>query len=272
MLKLLNMFRNLLLITLTACFFNACSVKKTKTSAKSYTLAWSDEFNYNGLPDSTKWGYDVGGDGWGNNELQYYTRADTSNAVVRDGRLFIIARKEAIGGKMFSSARLVTRDKAEWVYGKIEISAKLPAGRGLWPAAWMLGTNIKEAGWPACGEIDIMEHVGYNRDSIFGTVHTAAYNHIKRTQKGATAKIKDPYQRFHTYSIEWTPEKIDFMLDHKVYYSVSNEKKTRAEWPFDDPFYLLLNIAVGGNLGGMKGVDERIFPAVMEVDYVRVYK
>ncbi|MDR6785376.1 glycoside hydrolase family 16 protein [Pedobacter africanus] len=266
------MFRNILLIALTACFFSACKVKKTKTPAKSYTLVWADEFNYNGLPDSAKWGYDVGGDGWGNNELQYYTRADTSNAVVRDGKLFIIARKEAVGGKMFSSARLVTRDKAEWAYGKIEINAKLPAGRGLWPAAWMLGANIKDAGWPACGEIDIMEHVGYNRDSIFGTVHTAAYNHIKGTQKGVTAKIKDPYNSFHTYSIEWTPEKIDFMLDHKVYYSVSNENKTKAEWPFDDPFYLLLNIAVGGNLGGMKGVDEQVFPAVMEVDYVRVYK
>lgn len=250
----------------------SCNVKKGKKSVNKYTLVWSDEFNYKGLPDSTKWSYEVGGHGWGNNELQYYTEADTSNVFVRDGKLFITARKVDVGGKRFSSARLVTKGKAEWTYGKIEINAKLPPGRGLWPASWMLGSNINEVGWPESGEIDIMEHVGFSRDSIFGTVHTTAYNHLKGTQKGTTAPIKNPYSQFHTYSIEWTPEKIDFMLDHQVYYTVSNEHKTNAEWPFDHPFYLLLNIAVGGNLGGMKGVDELVFPAVMEVDYVRVYQ
>jgi beta-glucanase (GH16 family) len=204
--------------------------------------------------------------------LQYYTKADTLNAVVRNGKLFITARKVDIEGKKFSSARLSTKGKAEWTYGKIEINAKLPAGRGLWPASWMLGANINEVGWPESGEIDIMEHVGFSRDSIFGTVHTSAYNHLKGTQKGTTAFIKNPYSEFHTYSVEWTPEKMDFMLDHKVYYTVINEHKTNAEWPFDNPFYLLLNIAVGGNLGGKEGVDENVFPAVMEVDYVRIYQ
>lgn len=260
-------------MALLCAVMSSCNVKQGKKSVnKKYTLVWSDEFNYNGLPDTTRWGYEVGGHGWGNNELQYYTKADTSNIFVKNGKLFITARKAEIEGKRFSSARLVTKGKAEWTYGKIEINAKLPPGRGLWPASWMLGSNINEVGWPESGEIDIMEHVGFSRDSIFGTVHTSAYNHLKGTQKGTTAPIKNPYTRFHTYSIEWTPEKIDFMLDQKVYYTVVNEHKTNAEWPFDRPFYLLLNIAVGGNLGGMKGVDEEVFPAVMEVDYVRVYQ
>jgi beta-glucanase (GH16 family) len=266
------MLRYTLIIVLSMLVITSCQVKNSKKAIDNYTLVWSDEFDYTGLPDSTKWGYEVGGSGWGNNELQYYTKADTLNAVVRDGKLFITARKANIEGKKYSSARLSTKGKAEWTYGKIEINAKLPAGRGLWPASWMLGANINEVGWPESGEIDIMEHVGFSRDSIFGTVHTSAYNHIKGTQKGTTAFIKNPYTEFHTYSVEWTPEKMDFMLDHKVYYTVINEHKTNAEWPFDHPFYLLLNIAVGGNLGGKEGVDENVFPAVMEVDYVRIYQ
>jgi beta-glucanase (GH16 family) len=266
------MLRYTLIIVLSMLVITSCQVKNSKKVIDNYTLVWSDEFDYTGLPDSTKWGYEVGGNGWGNNELQYYTKADTLNAVVRNGKLFITARKVDIEGKKFSSARLSTKGKAEWTYGKIEINAKLPAGRGLWPASWMLGANINEVGWPESGEIDIMEHVGFSRDSIFGTVHTSAYNHLKGTQKGTTAFIKNPYSEFHTYSVEWTPEKMDFMLDHKVYYTVINEHKTNAEWPFDNPFYLLLNIAVGGNLGGKEGVDENVFPAVMEVDYVRIYQ
>lgn len=267
------MLKNILLIAvLSVLLFPSCKLKKESKVRNNYTLVWADEFNYSGLPDDTKWGYEVGGHGWGNNELQYYTGADTSNAIVKNGRLFITVKKENKEGKGFTSARLVTKGKAEWTYGKIEINAKLPPGRGLWPAAWMLGSNYKEAGWPESGEIDIMEHVGFSRDSIFGTIHSSAYNHIKGTQKGTTAFIKNPYGQFHTYAIEWTPEKIDFLLDHKVYYTVLNEHKTKAEWPFDQPFFLLLNIAVGGNLGGMKGVDESVFPAVMEVDYVRVYQ
>lgn len=264
--------QTLLIILISALCLFACTTKRSGSATKRYTLVWADEFDYNGLPDSTKWDYDVGGHGWGNNELQHYTREDTSNAVVRNGKLWITARKEAIEGKRFSSARLVTKGKAEWTYGKIEINAKLPPGRGLWPAAWMLGANISEVGWPECGEIDIMEHVGFNRDSVFGTIHSLAYNHMKGTQKGATTTIKKPYDEFHTYAIDWNQDKIDFMVDNRVYYSVQNERKTNAEWPFDHPFYLLLNIAVGGNLGGMKGLDEMIFPAVLEVDYVRVYK
>ena len=136
----------------------------------------------------------------------------------------------------------------------------------------MLGENCGKVGWPECGEIDIMEHVGYEPDTVLGTVHTGKYNHIIGTQKGKKVFISRPYEDFHVYAIDWTKEKIDFSLDGKTYYTVSNEHKTTGEWPFDEPFHLLLNIAVGGNLGGKKGVDDDIFPASMEIDYVRVYQ
>ncbi len=238
---------------------------------RTLSLVWSDEFDYHGPPDTSKWDYETGGHGWGNNELQYYTN-DTANAFVRNGSLHITARKQVYENRNYTSARLATKGKAHWQYGRIEVRAKLPAGRGLWPAIWMLGQNRKEAGWPACGEIDIMEHVGFDKDSIFGTIHTEAFNHIKRTQKGKRVFIEKPYDEFHIYAIEWTARKLDFLLDNKVYYTVPNEYQAKAEWPFDQPFYLIMNIAVGGNLGGKMGVDETISQATMEVDYVRVFQ
>ncbi len=245
---------------------------KQSTVVNGWKLSWSDEFNKSGLPDSSKWSYNTGGHGWGNNELQYYTENDTLNAKVEAGVLKIIARKQIRENRQYTSARLITKNKAEFTYGKIEVSAKLPAGRGTWPAIWMLGKNRTEVGWPLCGEIDIMEHVGFNKDSVFGTIHTEAYNHMKRTQKGKGIFISNPYSEFHKYSIEWSPEKIDFMVDGKVYNTILNEHLTEKEWPFDQPFYLILNIAVGGSWGGQKGIDENIFPAVMEIDYVRVFQ
>ena len=249
----------------------ACSASRNETSENNWKLSWSDEFDYSGLPDSNKWSYDTGGHGWGNNELQYYTQADINNVEVSNGTLKLRAIKEKTGNRDYSSARLVTRGKEDFTYGKIEIRSKLPAGRGLWPAFWMLGSNANEVGWPDCGEIDIMEHVGFEKDSVFGTVHTKTYNHIIGTQKTKKAFIEDPYNNWHTYSIEWTPDRMDFLVDGTLYNQVINENKTKAEWPFDDPFYILLNIAVGGNLGGMKGVDTTVFPAQMEVDYIRVF-
>jgi beta-glucanase (GH16 family) len=264
-------FTSLILIALfaTSCF---SSEKKEKDNETKWKLSWSEEFNYDGLPDSSKWGYDVGGNGWGNNELQYYTNALISNAEVSNGFLKLKALHQKMDNCNYTSARLVTRDKADFKYGKIEIRAKLPAGRGLWPAIWMLGANAGEVRWPDCGEIDIMEHVGFDKDSVFGTIHTKAYNHIIGTQKGKKIFIANPYNEYHIYAVEWTPERMDFFLDNNLYYHVPNEHKTTAEWPFDSPFYLILNIAVGGNLGGKKGVDENVFPAIMQVDYVRVYK
>jgi len=237
-----------------------------------YRLTWSDEFNYRGLPDSSKWSYDVGGHGGGNNELQYYTAKDTLNAIVDDGILKIIARNQVKENRKYTSAKLLTKNKAEFAYGKIEVRAKLPRGRGTWPAIWMLGKNIREAGWPACGEIDIMEHVGYNKDSVFGTIHSESYNHLKGTQKGKGIFIATPYDQFHIYSIEWTPEKIDFLLDGVVYNQITNEHLSFREWPFDQPFYLIINLAIGGNWGGKYGVDESIFPVAMEIDWIRIYE
>jgi beta-glucanase (GH16 family) len=263
-------FHFLFFIGIALCFAS-CSSSKKAIDNNEWKLSWSDEFNYNGLPDSTKWSYDVGGNGWGNNELEYYTNSSLANASVNDGTLKIKAIHENKDGRNYTSARLLTKGKKEFTYGKIEIRAKLPQGRGLWPAIWMLGANAEKTGWPLCGEIDIMEHVGYEKDSILGTIHTKAYNHVIGTQKSKKTYIENPYEQFHLYSIEWTPEKIDFFLDNKLYNHFENEHKTIAEWPFDSPFFLIMNIAVGGGLGGKMGVDESVFPATLEVDYVRVY-
>jgi len=238
----------------------------------NYKLLWSDEFNYTGLPDSTKWSYDVGGNGWGNNELEYYTRADTNNAVVRKGYLWITARKQEKEKKNYTSARLVTKGKGDWLYGRIEVRAKLPAGRGCWPAIWMLPTDWKYGGWPASGEIDIMENVGFMPDSVFGSIHTKSFNHVIHTQKTKGLFLNDLYTAFHVYAVEWDAKEIRFFVDGNKYTSFANTGKGFAEWPFDQRFHLILNIAVGGGWGGQKGVDNTVFPTSMIVDYVRVYK
>jgi beta-glucanase (GH16 family) len=248
-------------------------MQRTKLSPVSngWKLAWSDEFNYTGLPDSTKWDYEVGGHGWGNNELQFYTKQDTLNAIARNGSLNIIARKQPKEDKAYTSARLSTNGKAEFTFGKFEMRAILPSGIGIWPAYWMLGTNVDKVGWPKCGEIDIMEHVGYEKDSIFGTVHSNLYNHLTGTQKGKSIFIENPYSEYHLYGMEWSHEKIDFLVDGNVFNSIENEHKTTDEWPFDQPFYLILNLAIGGNWGGKYGVDDSVFPATYQIDYVRVF-
>ncbi|CCH51809.1 glycoside hydrolase family 16 [Fibrisoma limi BUZ 3] len=250
------------------------AVQSPGTAPTARKLVWADEFDKAGLPDTTKWAYEVGGNGWGNNELQFYTNRRADNARSEGGKLIIEAKKEDYQGRNYTSARLLTRGKAEWKYGRIEALAKLPAGRGTWPAVWMLGKNIPTAGWPRCGEIDIMEHVGFDEGVVHGTVHTEAYNHGKKTQKGQQTPVPDATQAFHLYAIEWTPDKIDFFIDDRKYYTVEKSVlgSTVAEWPFDQPFYLILNVAVGGNWGGQKGVDETIWPRRMEVDYVRVYQ
>lgn len=244
----------------------------TSNAHGQYKLAWSDEFNYTGLPDSTKWSYDVGGNGWGNKELEYYTKADTNNAVVHNGYLYITARKQQKANNAYTSARLVTKGKGDWLYGRIEVRAKLPAGRGCWPAIWMLPTDWKYGGWPASGEIDIMENVGFMPDSIFGSIHTKSFNHVIHTQKTKGVFLNDLYTAFHIYAVEWDAHEIRFFVDNHKYTSFQNTGKGFAEWPFDQRFHLILNIAVGGGWGGQKGVDESIFPSSMIVDYVRVYK
>lgn len=279
--------RHLFFLLLVASLFLFCQHKQDATATtpvnptpvvpKVYefetTPTWSDEFEYSGLPDSKKWGYDVGGNGWGNNELQYYTKDRTENARVENGKLIIEACKEDFNGNKYSSARLVTKNKGDWTYGKFVVRAKLPRGIGTWPAIWMLATEqlYSNTYWPDNGEIDIMEHVGYDPGNVHVSIHSKAYNHVIGTQKTATITVGDAMNTSHDYIIEWSPEKIVGYVDNKKYFEFQNQNLSWKEWPFDKKFHLLLNIAVGGNWGGQKGVDESIWPQRMEIEYVRVY-
>ena len=259
----------------------------TSVQAEQMKLVWADEFNYEGLPDSTRWNYEKGF--IRNNELQYYTDHRQRNARVSDGTLIIEARREKFSNSAYdpadlkdwkktrefaeyTSACLNTQNRASWTYGRIEARAKLPSGTGIWPAIWMLGTNKKNTGWPACGEIDIMEFVGYMPNLVHGTVHTGKFNHVKKTQKGSELEIINLCDDFHVFAVEWDSLKIDFFVDEKKYFTFENDGTGLDAWPFDSDQYLILNIAVGGAWGGLKGVDDSIFPQRMYVDYVRVYQ
>lgn len=235
------------------------------------TPVWSDEFDYSGAPASSKWDYDIGGSGWGNNELQYYTD-DTGNAVVGNGVLTVKVKKEPTEGRDYSSARLVTRNKGDWLYGRFEIKARLPEGKGTWPAIWMLPTDWAYGDWPKSGEIDIMEHVGYDQNRVHITVHTAAYNHSIGTQRGNSKVIDNASSEYHLYRVDWTPYAIRGYIDDEKIFEFINEGKGSDAWPFDKRFHLLINIAYGGNWGGAQGIDDSTLPQTMEVDYVRVYK
>lgn len=247
------------------------------SKSHEYQLVWSDEFDYNGLPDSTKWTYDLGdacdkpqGCGWGNSELQFYTKSQ-SNVKVENGLLGITAKKEKRNKSDYTSARIKTMGLGEWKYGRISIRAKLPKGIGTWPAIWMLPTSDLYGGWPKSGEIDIMEHVGYDSLTIHGTVHTESYNHLKGTQKTGTIQVPDAEKDFHVYTIEWDQDHIDWFVDDQKYFTFTKaEGDTSDEWPFDQTFHLILNIAVGGGWGGQQGVDDSIWPQEMLIDYVRV--
>jgi beta-glucanase (GH16 family) len=237
------------------------------------TPTWQDEFNYTGKPDPEKWNYDLGDHGWGNNELENYTDKP-ENIRVENGHLVIEVKKETSGKQNYSSARLVSKGKGDFLYGKFEIKARLPKGRGTWPAIWMLASekNYGNKGWPDNGEIDIMEHVGFDQNRVHGNIHTKAFNHAIKTNKGNNVLVDNVSDEFHVYSCEWTPSSVSILIDGKAFFTFTKEPSYQwAEWPFDKPFHLLLNIAVGGNWGGQKGVDDSIFPQKMEVDYVRVY-
>jgi len=244
-----------------------------------YALVWSDEFNGSGSPDPTKWTYDTSRnrDGWYNNELQYYAAGRRENARVDDGHLTIEARQERLadrpdfGGQDYSSGKIFTRGLASWKYGFVEVRAKLACGKGMWPAIWMLGTD-ESPGWPALGEIDVMEEVGWDPVTIHGTIHTAAYNHVKGTQKGATTQLADACTAFHNYQLDWNADRILIGVDGHAYMRFDNDHKgAPATWPFDKPQYLILNVAVGG-WGGQQGIDLHAFPSRMDVDYVRIWQ
>lgn len=267
-----------LLSTLVACDSDTAKPKFVDQAAPTdkgwsfeSTPVWADEFDYTGKPDPARWGYDIGGHGWGNNELQYYTD-NQKNASVADGVLTIKAIKEPTEGKDYSSARLVTKNKGDFLYGRFEIKARLPTGKGTWPAIWMLPTDWEYGGWPKSGEIDIMEHVGYDQDRVHITVHTEAFNHSIGTQVGKNRIVENASEDFHIYRVDWTPYAVRGYIDDTKLFEFTNSGKGYQEWPFDKRFHLLLNIAVGGNWGGAQGVDTDIWPQSMLVDYVRVYK
>lgn len=262
-------------LTVLGCKKNSTEPEDVITPPDSkWKLTWSDEFNYSGLPDASKWTYDVGGHGYGNHELQYYTNARLENARVEDSVLVITARKEKMDTNSYTSARLISKTVGDFRYGRFEVRAILPFGTGTWPAIWMLPDDWSygNGGWPDNGEIDIMEHVGYDHGVIHASVHTKSYNHRIGTQKTATIRYNNATVNFHVYAIEWDSTKIDFFVDSVKYLTFNNEGTGFAAWPFDKAFHFILNIAVGGDWGGVEGVDTTIFPQKMIVDYVRMYK
>lgn len=243
--------------------------------AQDGSLIWSDEFNGTGAPFTGNWSYDLGSSGWGNNELQNYTNSLT-NSRQENGLLIIEAVKK---GKEWTSARLVTKDKFEFTYGRLVFRAKLPAGRGTWPALWMLGGNNDEVGWPACGEIDVMEHIGRRPGIVQCAMHTPASH--GNTQYVGYITVNDFDSEFHLYEANWTKQKIEFSVDGKIFYTYEPVKKDKDNWPFDSDFFIIMNIAIGGGLGsdplletdGLRnGIDPALESVKMEVDYVRVYK
>ncbi|MBW6490155.1 MAG: glycoside hydrolase family 16 protein [Lentimicrobium sp.] len=234
-----------------------------------YQLVWFDDFNYNDLSLSKDWDHNTGSHGWGNNELQNYT-ISPENSFIENGVLFIRAKKS---DDQWTSARLTTKNKQDFLYGRIEVRAKLPKGLGTWPAIWMLPTEKTYGGWPECGEIDIMEHVGFDPGVVHGTIHTGDYNHLKNSQLGNSLLIKDFSETFHLYAIEWNETKIDFFIDKQKYFTFLNDfEGDIMTWPFDQKFHIILNVAIGGNWGGRKGVDPGLTEAIMEIDFVRVYQ
>jgi beta-glucanase (GH16 family) len=270
--------KNHLAVALIVFLFSSCTNKLNKINIPNgYQMIWSDEFNTAGSPSELKWSYDVGDGcpkncGWGNNELQFYTQAKTKNARVENGNLIIEAHKEKINTKEYTSSKVISKNLGDWKYAKIEVRAKLPSGKGIWPAIWMLPTTLEYGDWPSSGEIDIMEFVGYMPDSLFGTVHTKKYNHIIGTQKSNSIFNTNLSNDFHTYGIDWNENKIDFFFDGKKYLTFDNDKTGHDAWPFDKEFYLILNIAVGGNWGGKMGVDPALCPQKMLIDYVRIFQ
>lgn len=259
----------------------APAISETGGIPSGYRMVWSDEFDVPGLPDATKWSHDTerNSAGWYNNEQQYYASERPENARIENGFLVITARREDLStlglpdwsGQRYSSARLVTRGKVAWSSAFFEIRAKLPCGRGTWPAIWTLSAP-PQTRWPDDGEIDIMEHVGFDPGIVHGTVHTGSYNHTLGNHRGATTTVADACDEFHRYQMNWTPSRITIGVDDHNYFQYSNDGSGNGTWPFDSPQYLILNIAVGGDWGGQMGIDDTVFPVRMEIDYVRVYQ
>ncbi len=241
-----------------------------------YKLAWSDEFDYKGLPDSTKWDYDVGDGcpvfcGWGGDEKQYYTYKRLENARVESGFLILEAHEEPFGDAKFTSARLVTRGKKDWLYGKIEVRARLPVGNAVRPSIWMLPFfDDRPVELPDDGQIDLMMHSGQEVSVVHAMVQTAAYNLALGTERMGHIQLSSPEKHFHTFSIEWTPTKIEWFVDGKKFHKMVDDGTGKDGWPFFNPFYLILNIAVDGS--NTQVLNNTKWPQRMEIDFVRVYQ
>lgn len=243
---------------------------------EEWEVVWSDEFEGTGLPDTSKWTFDIGDWGWGNNELQYYTELRPENARLEDGNLIIEARKDDMGHP-WTSARLTTRGKTTFTYGRIEFKAKVPPTRGNWAAGWTLGDNyVDEISWPYCGEIDIMESVGFEMDDVtfdgeaHASVHCGAYYFKLGNHHTGTIEVKNMHEEFHTYAVDWTPEGITAYVDDQAYFSY-NDTSNDLAWPFNKPQNIILNLAMGGGWGGAQGMDENMTSQQIVIDYVRVY-
>ncbi len=270
-----KMFRSLILFSLIASL--SCTKEKENVSNKEvelpeeYKLVWADEFDGDKV-NLDNWSFVLWDVGKVNNEWQEYVE-NTDNYKVTNGRLYITATKTGDNEKGgYTSTRLSSQKKQEFKYGRIEFRAKMMKGKGTWPALWMLGSNHDEAGWPECGEIDILEYVGYQPNTVHCNIHTKSdYGY---TNNKTSINLKTTEEDFHTYGIIWTNEKIQFYIDspNNIKNTYTPTEKTAKTWPFDQPFYLIMNFAVGGNWGGREGVDGNIWPQTMEVDYVRVYQ
>jgi beta-glucanase (GH16 family) len=266
------------MIPLLSC--SLAAQKATASPASSpWTLVWSDEFNgENGAPpDSSKWTFEVGGGGWGNQELEYYT-SRAQNAYQQDGNLVINVLPEKYTGadgvtRNYTSARLKTEGKFSQAYGRFEARIKIPRGQGIWPAFWMLGGDIEKVGWPTCGEIDIMENIGREPELVHGTIHGPGYSGAKGIGAPFAPASRNAFaDDFHVYAVEWEPEAIRFYVDDHVYATrTPRDLPAGAKWVYDHPFFLLLNVAVGGSWPGSPDATST-FPQKMLVDYVRVYQ
>jgi beta-glucanase (GH16 family) len=272
------------LIFLTVCEESIYSNQlpdENNHTLEGWELVWNDEFDGDAIDDQ-KWNKLLWRPGWVNNELQAYTDRDT-NVFVQDGNLVIQALIEPgfFGTDYtgttytadYTSGRLNTAGKGEWTYGRFDTRAKLPKGIGSWPAIWMLGSNISTVGWPHCGEIDIMEHVGFDEGNIHASIHTTDYNHVNGTQKSGQVIIPTATDSFHVYSLEWDSTYIRYLVDDEPYFFIYNDSNgDEDKWPFNKPQYIILNLAVGGDWGGAEEIDPSVFPMEMKVDYVRVFE
>ena len=238
--------------------------------SQKWVQVWGDEFNTPGLPDTTKWTYEIGK--LRNNELQYYTNKRTENARIQDTVLIIETRKEAYNGASYTSASLISRYKGDWLYGKFEVRAKVPGGKGTWPAIWMMPTDNEYGSWPRSGEMDIMEYVGWDISRLHFTAHFEGTNGTGHQQSGTSVYTAQPFNKFITFTLKWSPDKLEWFGDNKLFYTYNKKADDPKVWPFDKMFYMILNLAYGGTWGGQNGVDDTKLPHQFLIDYVRVYQ